>query len=284
MLDPKIIKNLNCPICRTRLNFNLDNFNCPICHRVYPVRGNLVLINEFSGDKSAKNSDGLISRLKNILKKYSKLYNFLYYAFGALLLGLTAKQAIKNLGGDKIILNLGSGVKRIRPDVINLDFYPFPSVDILVDISRLPFADNSVDAVINEFVLEHIQQPTAAVAEMKRILKPGGLIYISLPFIENFHSSPHDYNRWTKMGLRTLMQDFQEEKIGIRSGPASALVSILNEWLALLLSFGSRRLEQLWLMFFMVATSPLRLFDFLMCRLPNADNISFAFYYLGRKK
>jgi SAM-dependent methyltransferase len=261
-----------------------DGLFCTSCQQHYPIFDEVIFITSFVGDESGDNADGLISRLKNILKKNPIVYNFLYYAFGGLLIGLNAKQAIKDLTGDQIILSLGSGIKRIRPDVINIDFYPFKNVDILADIPHLPFADNSVDAVINEFVLEHVQNPAAIIAEIKRVLKPGGLVYIGAPFIESFHSSPHDYNRWTKSGLQVLMKDFQTEKIGIRSGPTSALISILNEWLALLLSFGSRRLEQLWVMFFMVVTSPLRLLDLLMWRLPNAENIAFGFYYLGHKK
>lgn len=284
MLPDKIINNLKCPDCLISLEYLEHCFSCPGCHRQYPIVEAVVNFSQFSPKDSAVSADNLISRLKNIFKKYSIFYNFLYYAFGGLFVGLSAKRAIKNLGSDKLILNLGSGIKRIRPDVINVDFLPFKNVDIVADITHLPFADNSIDAVINEFVLEHVKNPATIIAEIKRVLKPGGLLYLTAPFVEGFHSSPHDYQRWTKTGLQNLMRDFQLTKIGVRSGPTSALLSILTEWLAVLLSFGWRPLQQIWLMFFLVVTAPLKLLDYLMCHLPNAENISYAFYYLGRKK
>lgn len=283
MLSAKVIQKLKCPTCLSGLKHSEHNFLCEPCQKEYAVTDEVVSFGHFVADKSSASADNLISRLKNFFKKYSAFYNFLYYAFGGLFVGLSAKQAIGNLEQDKLILNLGSGIKRIRPDVINVDFLPFKNVDIVADITHLPFADNSIDAVINEFVLEHVKNPEAIVVEIKRILKPGGLVYISAPFIEGFHSSPRDYQRWTKSGLIYLMKDFRLEKIGIRSGPTSALLSILNEWLAVLLSFGWRPLEQVWLMFFTIVSSPLKLLDYFMWRLPNAENISYAFYYLGKK-
>lgn len=284
-MNPKnISEKLHCPDCLVKLTPQDDSFFCTHCQHRYSTLSGVISFNYFIADGPTQSADNLVSRLKFFFKQYSWFYNFLYYAFGGFFVGLNAKRAIKSVGQSGLILNLGSGIKRLRPDVINIDFLPFKNVDLVADITHLPFANDSVDAVVNEFVLEHVKNPEAIIVEIKRVLKPGGLVYLSVPFIESFHSSPHDYNRWTKAGLQVLMKDFQAEKIGIRSGPTSALISILNEWLALLLSFGSRRLEQLWVIFFMVVTSPLRLLDFLMWRLPNAENISFAFYYLGRKK
>lgn len=283
MLSAKIIQNLKCPHCLAGLKHSEHNFLCEHCQKEYAITDGVVSFGHFTEDKANASADNLISRLKNFFKRYSAFYNFLYYAFGGFFVGLSARQAIWRLDQDKLILNLGSGIKRIRPEVINIDFLPFKNVDIVADITHLPFADNSVDAIINEFVLEHVKNPEAIITEIKRVLKPGGLVYVSTPFVESFHSSPHDYQRWTKPGLIHLMKDFQLEKVGIRSGPTSALLSILNEWLAVLLSFGWRPLEQIWLMFFTIITSPLKLLDYFMWRLPNADNISYAFYYLGKK-
>ncbi len=284
MLSPVIIKNLRCPRCWATLVAQPDCFQCAHCSTDYPLAMGIPQFAPVAVINSGDDPDGLVSRLKSFFKKYSRFYNFLYYVFGGLFVGPNAQQAIKHLHPGSLILNLGSGIKRIRPDVVNIDFYPFPNVDLVADIARLPFADHSVDAVINEFVLEHVPDPVAIVAEIKRVLKPGGLVYLSAPFIEGFHSSPHDYGRWTKAGLQNLMADFQLIESGIRSGPTSALLSILNEWLAVLLSFGWRPLEQLWLIFFTIITSPLKLLDYFMRYLPNAENISFAFYYLGKKK
>lgn len=231
-----------------------------------------------------KSSDSMIVGVKDFLKKHPKLFRIIFRLFGATFVGPGPQAALKGSAAGKIILNLGSGAIKIEEEVLNVDFYPFTNVDIVADISDLPFADNSVDAVINESVLEHVPSPEAIVKEIHRVLKPGGWLYLSAPFLASFHSSPHDYYRWTKPGLRHLLGDFEELECGIRSGPTSALVYVLSEWLGTLLSFSSSWLHQLWFMFFMVVLAPLSLLDFLIYKLPSSENIAYGFYFFGKKK
>ena len=49
------------------------------------------------------------------------------------------------------------------------------------DATRLPFADNTFDCVVTSEVLEHIQADTAAIAELFRVLKPGGVLGATVP-------------------------------------------------------------------------------------------------------
>jgi SAM-dependent methyltransferase len=49
------------------------------------------------------------------------------------------------------------------------------------DATRLPFADNSFDRVITSEVLEHIQHDVAAIGELTRVLKPGGMLAATVP-------------------------------------------------------------------------------------------------------
>jgi len=245
----------------------------------------LYFINEPGLGFNENNRDALINKLKVFFKKYPKFFNFLYYTFGAIFVGKKAKDAINSIGKDKLILNLGSGVRSIRSDVINIDFYPFKEVGIVADIMSLPFKDSCVDAIVNESVLEHVKNPQAIVKEIHRVLKPGGLVYIFVPFVASFHSSPEDYYRWSKEGLREFLKEFfQEKEINIGCGPTSAMVNVLSEWLALLFSLGIKKLQQLLFIFFTILLSPLKLFDYLLYRLPNAENIAHHFYYIGYKK
>jgi SAM-dependent methyltransferase len=285
MIRQKILDNLVCPRCFSQIKLVQDKLICLDCQREYLIINNKPCLLDKQGKGFNELSrDVTINKLKVFFKKYPKIFTFLYYAFGAVFVGKSARKAIENIGQDKLIINLGSGIKRIREDVINIDFCSFANVDLVADICHLPLRDNSVDVIINEFVLEHTKNPQVIVKEIYRVLKPGGLIYLAVPFVASFHSSPDDYYRWSKEGLRELLSDFKEEEIGIRCGPTSALVSIINEWLATLFSFGSRRLQQILLMVFMIITSPLKVFDYLIYRLPNAENIAYGFYYLGRKK
>lgn len=228
--------------------------------------------------------DNLIYNFKNFLKKYPLLFEVARWFAGGSRVGLGPKEAIKGVEGK--ILNLGSGSQRIRKDVINLDIYPYHNVDIVGDIYNLPFSDNEVDAIICDQVLEHLKDTARAIKEMNRVLKPAGLIYVAVPFVAGYHSSPDDYYRFSENGLKAVMEQhgFQVIKSGIRQGPTSALLSIFNRWLALILSFGSGGLYQLWLMMFMALTFPSKFLDYLICKFKPAENIAFGFYYLGKKQ
>jgi len=285
MIDEKLVKNLICPECFGELSLMGNNLICNHCQKTYLVIDNKPrFLEKTKKDFSGSGEDSLILKLKIFFKKYPKIFNIFYYLFGASFVGKSAQKAINDIGKDKIILNLGSGIKRIRDDVVNVDFYPFDNVDIVADITHLPFADVSVDAVINEDVLEHVSDPWKVIGEIKRVLKPNGLLYLTVPFIAGFHSSPNDYYRWSKEGLRELTRDFEELESGIRHGPTSAMLLVVNDWLATLLSFGSKNLHQIFLMFFMIITFPLKIFDYLISKFPSAQNIAFGFYFIGKKR
>lgn len=228
--------------------------------------------------------DILVNKIKLFLKKYPRFFSFIFAVFNMGFVGKNAKKAIKEISEDKTILNLGSGMKRIRDDVINIDFYPFQNVDVVADISDLPFGDNSVDAVIIEFVLEHVNNPEAIVREIYRVLKSGGILYLTIPFVASFHSSPSDYYRWTKLGLREMLKNFEEVDCGVRCGPTLAVVYVASEWMSIILSLGSTKIQQVLFVIFMILLFPLRLLDYLISKFPTSENIAYGFYFIGRKK
>lgn len=227
--------------------------------------------------------NSLTVKVKSFLKKHPKVFFFLYYTLGVFT-GKTAKQAIKDVPPGSLILNLASGIKTIRENVVNVDLFPYPNVQVIADIHNLPFEDNSADAVICESSLEHLKNPEKAVKEMRRVLKPGGLLYISAPFIVGFHASPDDFYRWTLPGLKEFLKDFQEKESGVGWGPTYALTSVLREWLAIVLSFNINFLYQILSLFFMVVFAPLNLLDFIFSRFGSAKNIAYGFYFIGTKK
>ena len=286
MIKEKIFKNLICLDCHKKLILNNKKLICSNCGKVYKIINNKPhILNEKVRILNKESNDIIINKLKVLFKKYPQIFSFLYYVFGASFVGKSAKKAIENISSDKLIINLGSGIKKIDDRVLNIDFYPFNNVDIVSDISCLPFGNNSVDAVINEFVLEHVKNPEEIVKETYRILKPNGLFYLSAPFVAGFHSSPNDYYRWSKQGIRELMQQgFQEEEIGIRNGPTSAMLLIVNEWIATVFSFGLKSIHQVLLIILTIITFPLKVPDYFIYKFKSSENIAYAFYYIGRRK
>jgi len=92
-----------------------------------------------------------------------------------------------------------------------LDPVPDYNPDIVGDIHNLPLEDNSVDAIICIAVLEHIENPFKAFAEMYRVLKPSGYCFIYAPFLYYYHAQPGyygDFWRYTEDSLKYLSRDF----------------------------------------------------------------------------
>ena len=77
------------------------------------------------------------------------------------------------------------------------------------DVENLEFPDATFDAAVCWSVLEHVPHPDRAVAELYRVLKPGGEIWVQLPFLFPYHESPRDYWRVTPDGLRLWMTWFR---------------------------------------------------------------------------
>ena len=66
-------------------------------------------------------------------------------------------------------------------------------IDIVSDITDIPAPDASFDAVLCAEVLEHITDPTLALAELARLLKPGGTLIVTAPFCSFTHFAPYHY-------------------------------------------------------------------------------------------
>ncbi len=114
------------------------------------------------------------------------------------------------------------------------------AVDVWGDGSRLPFASGRFDTGLMIEVLEHLAHPDACVAEVARVLAPGGRLLLTVPFIAPLHALPHDYTRWTPAGLSALLgrHGLAIESITPRGNYASAAGNLLAQWL--LRSFAAR--------------------------------------------
>jgi len=71
---------------------------------------------------------------------------------------------------------------------------------VFADACRLPFSDRSISAVTCYEVLEHVRDPEGLIAEVARVLSPGGVAEFTMPFLYPVHDAPHDYQRWTRHG------------------------------------------------------------------------------------
>jgi len=81
----------------------------------------------------------------------------------------------------------------------------YRGLDAVADLTALPFRAETFQAAINIVTLEHVQEPGRALAEIARVLEPGGRLLIAAPHEWEVHQEPHDYFRYTCFGLTYLL-------------------------------------------------------------------------------
>ncbi len=121
------------------------------------------------------------------------------------------------MNNKKLILNLGSGnpnkssMAKPYPEALRLDIDPTTDPDVVASIYDLPYESNTVDVIILESVLEHLEHPEDAVAECARVLKHGGKLIGWAPFIYPFHAKTEHYGdffRYSHQGLHALLYPY----------------------------------------------------------------------------
>ncbi len=226
----------------------------------------------------------LIARVKHRLRQNRFLSYLIGCPYPAPRWNRCVRRLIRQLGPNANILDLGAGNRRHAANVINLEIEVTPEVDIIADGHLLPFKDNTFDAVISEAVLEHVHSPTRVVSEIYRVLKPGGYIGIAVPFLQGYHASPHDYQRWTVPGIVQLCSEFSEIESGACAGPTTSLHWIFREYIGLVFSFGSLLVAKAISLIIGWLTFPFLLVDALLSRHKHAHILASAVYFFGKKE
>ena len=110
--------------------------------------------------------------------------------------------------GEGIYRPLFSGRRYIAVDRgVGDAAWDYARLEAVSDLERLPFSGGSFVWVLCTETLEHIRRPLAVLTELRRVLKPGGSLALSVPFLQALHQEPHDYFRYTPHGLRALLTD-----------------------------------------------------------------------------
>ena len=187
------------------------------------------------------------------------------------------------LMGPGRITDLGAGGRRIRPDVFTVDFNGDTAPDLVADLASIPLPDASFDGIFCTGTLEHVADAQAVGAEIARLLRPGGIACIDVPFMQGFHADPHDYRRWTLPGLRQFAATLQLEELGsgLHLGPASSITWLLGEYTRLLLG---RKAGALGVGAVRVACLPLHVIDRWLATKPDAHRIASGVYVIARKR
>jgi len=110
------------------------------------------------------------------------------------------------------LLDLGCGPQPYRDMFNHVDRYigvdlpPNSQADVYGDAMALPVQDRVFHTVLCNQVLEHVTEPSKLMAEVARVLRPGGFLFLSTPQTWGLHLEPDDFYRYTEYGLRYLAE------------------------------------------------------------------------------
>ena len=182
-------------------------------------------------------------------------------------------------------LDLGGGARRLDPRLVNLDLADLPEVDIVAPADRLPFRDASLGLVVAQEVLEHLPDPHATLAEIARVLRPGGLAYVQTPWMLGWHSGPQDFWRFSREGMARLFGDaFVVDEVGQSLGHGSGYYRVAVEYLAVTASAIARPLYLPAKAVAALLLIPFRWTDLLSARSPEAHRIAGGFFAIARRR
>lgn len=196
----------------------------------------------------------------------------------------TLKALLASLPPDAVALNVGAG-RTVYPGVTNLELCDGPTIDIVGHGSQLPFRDGTVDLVIAQEVLEHVPEPFGLVAEIHRVLKPGGKFFCQVPFQIGFHPGPADYWRFSRQALEHIFSGpaWQREVLEISLGHGSGFYRIHVEFWAVTFSCISQRLYRPVKALAALLGYPLKFFDLITPRSREKDRIAAGYICVATK-
>lgn len=166
------------------------------------------------------------------LDENPRITNSYYHLIRELRRNLSSAVNTLSLTSQHRILDYGCATMRYRDlfpadaDYVGADLPGNELAKVLLeDDGRVPLPDASFDVIFSTQVLEHVEEPQLYLAECRRLLKPGGQLILSTHGQHVFHPCPHDYWRWTFMGLARSIKSAGfcvDNTIGVIGGiPAS---------------------------------------------------------------
>jgi uncharacterized protein YbaR (Trm112 family) len=206
---------LCCPVCRGALSRSADaaSVRCRHCDACYPVEHEIPILLQHHESRPIAHEADLPAR--PIYSPWKE------------------RLVLKALTDAQVALDFGAGRQVFDdPCIIKLDIVFDPTLDVVGDLHQLPFPDDSIDFAFGGAVMEHIQDPARAIAELYRVLRPGGYLYADWSFMTAYHGYPHHYSNVTIHGIRQAFGAFTclETGVGPHLAPGFALRSVLRTY------------------------------------------------------
>jgi SAM-dependent methyltransferase len=164
-----------CPACLGRLDDRRERLVCAACQTSYPCLGDVPLFLASPRDYVDRTSQ--TGRTNRYTPRSLEIIR-------------------KNGERGGLVLDFGSGFPRDNEffeHVVLQEILHLPCTDVVSTTPRLPFPDDTFDAIVSESVFEHVLDPFAAARELCRVLAPGGEIHVQTAFLQVYHRDPDHY-------------------------------------------------------------------------------------------
>lgn len=290
--------DLCCPACKRPLaGLETDTLRCTgdACGRVFPsVDGKPILLNE---DASVFSVEEFLDRNETTFRRGGALKAFVgrylpsgtlnlkarknYTTLERLLLDCSKRPRVLVVGGGE----RGQGMEEFAAnpaiEFIHSDVALEPLTELIADCHDLPFPADYFDAVIAQAVLEHVVDPHRCVEEIHRVLKPAGIMYVEIPFLQGVHMGRYDFTRFTDLGLRRLCRRFEEIERGAVCGTGMALAAMYVNFLKSLTR--SRVMRVALITLGRLTSFWLKYFDYMTIDTPASLDAASGLFFMGRK-
>ncbi len=264
-----IIKTICCcPICHSSLCWSSQEASCKSCQKEFVHQNGKIYFTHVT-DRFPAEVASNFSILEKKTPTSKIIHGFRKVVTSQYRVRDRMAEITDQFIGGKIMVDCGSGNRRLSDRCINVDFIPLENVDIISDIMVLPFKSDSVDMVVLDTVLEHVENPQQCIDEAHRVLKPGGEAFCVTPFIFPYHPYPKHYWNFSEDGIRYLFRNFSNCSVDVDMGPTSALLNLFSEYVALIFKGKS---NNLYLLIKGLALLPLCFLRFIDYFWPNSEN------------
>lgn len=283
-----------CPIDRGPLSPVDGSLRCDRCGTCFPaLRGVPILLNEENsvfriadyledrGYGGASAYGGSVDRTSGLRRAYRSFARRLSEA-PVPNSGFDPMAAILREKPGARVLVIGAGERRHEGNITYTDVAFAKGVACICDAHDLPFEDGAFDAVFAEAVLEHVCDPQRVVAEIERVLAPGGFVYAVTPFLQPVHMGAYDFTRFTHLGHRRLFRRFDDLGNGMVGGPCYSAIHLTHNLLLSLSDHG--RTRSVLRLLGLLITYPMRHLDRLFSRTEGSFNAACACYFFGRRR
>ncbi len=140
---------------------------------------------------------------------------------------------VLDLAGNRLSKRGFFDIERYDLSVLYANLSSAKRPDVQASAESLPFRETAFDAVICSEMLEHVIDPKSVLEEIQRILKPNGILLISVPFLSRIHGDPYDYGRYTDFYWQETLESIGFDGITVEKQGLfwSVMADMVREWL-----------------------------------------------------